>query len=568
MRQPRAGISQPRRRLVVQLLATCAIATAAVAAAWGVASGSTTHDLRGTFAIDVCPGQVSGTCTVNNYPQTWTIASIDLSSGALSGSGSGGGQSFTIAGTASGDSLTLTTTEPTYNAHVTATISADSNSFTGTYTDSNNGAGVVTGTRTSGPPTTTTSTSSSSTTTSTTSTNTTGKNPTATQISCYYDVASSTNNCHASVADAGAHPTTPTGSVTFTGSGNGSFPAGATCTLSLQAAGQNVGCSRIFNAPDGSLPSITATYGGDSRHNGSSGHTQYFGTNPSGATTDTTTPALPGQLPNEVDVSTIAPVSDATVEACVVVGDSSGATAAVQNSIRFGSVGGTAGLSRVRGLIHAENPPPNPPNTVPNVAKVLSDIQLLQMIANTASAAVDGAGSSLAPLSPALSSQANNAMSTATSDYNAVMNSYSTSGGSASGQAAEQAKLAAAQKQIDALSKKLQNAEKKSCPFINVNINVTINNHGLLERSEARAAASRGKLVTLGSRVLRHLPAGRLTIRLKLNHALLKRLAHGRTSTLASVRLVMVLPSKLLTDGDPSISVHYLRLQKGRQHKG
>ena len=558
MTQPRRRISQPGRRLMVQLLAICAIAAAAVATAWGVAAGSTPHDLRGTFAIDVCPGQVSGTCTVNNYPQTWTIASVDLGSGAVSGSGSGGGQNFTIAGTASGDSLTLTNTEPTYNAHVTATISADSNSFTGTYTDSNHGSGTVTGTRTSGPPTTTTTSSSTttSTTTSTTSTNTAGKNVTATQISCYYDVASSTNNCDASVADAGANPTTPTGTVTFTGPGNGSFPAGTTCTLALQTAGQNVGCSRIFYAPDGSLPTITATYGGDSRHNGSSGHTQYFGTNPSGSTTATTTPALPGQLPDEVDLTTTVPVSDATVEACATTDNSAATGASVQNSARSALDGATAGQHRVRGLMH---PPPFPPA---DYSHVMADIQMLQTLTNSAAATVAGAAAN------AKAARAeNNALQRAETDVQALRYGVDTSGLSASDQAAQQAKIDAAQKKIDALSAKLQNAEKKTCPLFNININVTVNNnHAPLQHSEARTAASRatGKLVALGSRGLRHLPAGRLTIRLKLNHTLLKRLARGHASTLVSVRLVMVLPSKVLTHGDPRISVQYLRLKKGR----
>src|ERR1700687_4085497 len=103
--QPRRRIRSVHRRMTLRLLAICAIATAGFAAAWGTASGSTTHDIRGTYAIDVCPGAVSGTCTVNNFPQTWTITSVDLSTGAVSGSGSGGGQSFTIAGTASGDTL-------------------------------------------------------------------------------------------------------------------------------------------------------------------------------------------------------------------------------------------------------------------------------------------------------------------------------------------------------------------------------------------------------------------------------------------------------------------------------
>jgi hypothetical protein len=153
----RVGDSRTARRAAVLGLIAGLGAMLGLLAGHPPAQASTTHDLRGTFTIDVCPGQVSGTCTVNNFPQTWTVATEESGSGAVAGTGAGTGtgnntQRFTLSGAISADSLDLTLVEGSYSSHVTATISADSNSFNGTYTDSNHGAGVVTGTRASGPP--------------------------------------------------------------------------------------------------------------------------------------------------------------------------------------------------------------------------------------------------------------------------------------------------------------------------------------------------------------------------------------------------------------------------------
>jgi hypothetical protein len=144
-----------RLRAFGLVLGSCATLVAVFG--WGTAHASTSHDLRGTFAVVVCPGQVSGTCTLNKYPQTWTITSEDLNSGAFSGTGVGTGeenkgQKFTVSGTISGETLNVTGVEGSYTSNTTATISADNNSFTGTYSDSSGGKGVESGTRTSGPP--------------------------------------------------------------------------------------------------------------------------------------------------------------------------------------------------------------------------------------------------------------------------------------------------------------------------------------------------------------------------------------------------------------------------------
>lgn len=105
--------------------------------------------------------------------------------------------------------------------------------------------------------------------------------------------------------------------MTFTGPPDGSFTSGATCTLAHQPTAPSVGfCSIIFTAPDGSLPTITATYAGDAQHAGSSGHTQFFAADPSGETDDTPGPATNGNYPNEVDLSTFVPADGTAIDAC------------------------------------------------------------------------------------------------------------------------------------------------------------------------------------------------------------------------------------------------------------
>src|ERR1035437_4956442 len=96
---------------------------------------------------------------------------------------------------------------------MTGTVSADSNTLNGTYTASGGGVGAISlyraGTTTT--PTTTTPT--------TTAPNPppTGSSPSATSVSCYFDVASGVDTCTAQVADAAKPPSAiPTGTVGLT----------------------------------------------------------------------------------------------------------------------------------------------------------------------------------------------------------------------------------------------------------------------------------------------------------------------------------------------------------------
>jgi hypothetical protein len=104
-----------------------------------------------------------------------------------------------------------------------------------------------------------------------------GAHPTSTSVTCSPGTVAvgQATTCTATVTDtAGGSQTTPTGMVTFASSGSGSFSA-SPCTLT--GSGASASCSVTYTLGASGTPSrtdtITATYGGNSTHGGSSGST-------------------------------------------------------------------------------------------------------------------------------------------------------------------------------------------------------------------------------------------------------------------------------------------------------
>ena len=142
------------------------------------------------------------------------------------------------------------------------------------------------------------------------------KRPTATSVTCNYEFATSENTCVASVGDGGSGtPVTPTGSVTFTTT-SGGFTSGASCSLAPTSGSPSVAsCTLVYFTMNSGLPTITATYGGDARHTGSSGDTQFLGIGTEGTYETPTGPS--GEYPNEVILNTEVPIDGTTVEGTV-----------------------------------------------------------------------------------------------------------------------------------------------------------------------------------------------------------------------------------------------------------
>jgi hypothetical protein len=105
-------------------------------------------------------------------------------------------------------------------------------------------------------------------------------NPTSTTVECSPGTVSAGRpiTCTAMVSDtAGSGHTTPTGAVSFTSSGPGSFGSGGTCALSETSTGV-ASCQLTYTpGPGGSSTdrsdTITADYGGDPTHDTSNGST-------------------------------------------------------------------------------------------------------------------------------------------------------------------------------------------------------------------------------------------------------------------------------------------------------
>ncbi len=115
--------------------------------------------------------------------------------------------------------------------------------------------------------------------------------PTTTTLSCAPGnvLVGGTATCTATVADPGASPLSPNGTVTFSGGGTATFGSGGSCTL----AGTPRQCSVTYT-PTGTAGTrtITATYGANGPHAGSSDtESVHFGEKRATSTTVVCTPA-------------------------------------------------------------------------------------------------------------------------------------------------------------------------------------------------------------------------------------------------------------------------------------
>jgi hypothetical protein len=166
-----------------------------------------------------------------------------------------GGGSGTVSGTVSANTLTLEGKgERGYTATGIETISADGLSWSGSYSDSAGTSGTLTASRPSLPVFETTPGT---------------LRPSAIQVLCNLEAATSNFTCTAQVGDGSREPTTkiPTGTVSFTAP-SGSFSPLAKCQLSAApGTGSVASCSVSYVAatkiPPGTQPPVTGAYSGD-----------------------------------------------------------------------------------------------------------------------------------------------------------------------------------------------------------------------------------------------------------------------------------------------------------------
>ena len=348
------------------------------------------------------------------------------------------------------------------------------------------------------------------------------KRPSSTMVTCNYEFATSENTCVAEVGDAGTGtPVTPTGTVTFTTT-SGGFTSGATCSLAPTSTSPSVAnCMLVYQTANSGLPEITATYGGDARHTGSAGHTQFLGAGSEEGTAETP-PGKPGEYPNEIELGLNIPTNGTTVE----------------------------------GVAQGANPDPAPlPLTLPALtgldATSAADLKLVE----TDLTKVDNTGAQNAADVKALDT------SLETLNQQAV-NAKNTASTPAA-QAEAQKLLQDTQKVEEELANEIKQKNELMKQIANNLGSVLIaSRHKTAKRQKTRA------IKPLGYVVQDNVPAGKLKLALKLNPAALNKLAGKRNSVSVYVRVDMFLPSALYKGGLPRVSVKRITLERAPGGKG
>ena len=251
---------------------------------------------------------------------SYDITSMDMATGALSGTAETEGVSFALAGTESGSVARITLKEGSYTAYDTLNLSILGSGHlggNGTFNSiefSETGAGFwAEQNQLPGEETSKKAKEEAERESQRRSRKISQAPHGHHRVTCNYEFATSENTCVAAVGDAGAGtPVTPTGSVTFTTT-SGAF-SGASCSLAPTSGSPSVGsCTLVYQTANSGLPEITASYSGDARHTASSGRTQFLGMG-SGEGTEEVPPGAPGQYPNEITLGLEVPTNGTTVE--------------------------------------------------------------------------------------------------------------------------------------------------------------------------------------------------------------------------------------------------------------
>jgi hypothetical protein len=451
---------------------------------------------------------------------SYTITSMNMTTGALSGTAEVSGIDFVVEGVESGSVARYTLKEGGYTAYDTLHLSLlpdghlggegtfNSIEFNETgssfWAEQNTAFGEEPGKKAKEEPA------------KKEEAETTAKRPTATSVVCDYEFATSENSCVASVGDAGpGAPVTATGSVKFTTT-SGGFSSGATCTLSPTPGSPSVAsCPLVYQTANSGLPEITATYSGDSRHAGSVGHTQFLGTGSSEAEEETP-PGKPGEYPNEVVLDLEVPASGTTVEA-VAQGP-------------------------------AESPAPVPmalPESGGLDAVSAADLKLVETDAKK----VDDSGAQNASEVKELD------QSIEKLNQRAV---EVTRAGAPAEQAESQTLTKDADEAIESISKMLKKQQE-----LELQLDKSVRSSAFAAAHGKHAKRTKTKAIKpLAQLVRRHAAAGKSKLTLKLDRAAVDRLAGKRNSVTVYVRVDMLLPSALYSGGIPRAFVKPITLKR------
>lgn len=336
--------------------------------------------------------------------------------------------------------------------------------------------------------------------------------PTATQVICNYVVATSLDECFATVGDAGPPPATaPTGTVSFTRTGSGLFQLGRTCALTSSPSAPTTGSCSVDYLPGAGegVPNISASYGGDSVHASSSGTTQFI--TPGDITTVSPSSSAPGQYPNTLTITTAAPAAGSDLSACALPGGPNGSAAQfpllpAQSVVKLME----AEYAKLARQTTISNPQPATAGSMTNlIQELLAQPGIEQVFGPPVNA----------------------------TDVN----------------------------QLDTLFTEIENLTQGGCQSTQL---VATTARVRLASTRARHRRTRRVHHTvLASRRLRHAPIGRVKLTLKLSRARLNALAHGRKAISLLVPMTIVAPSARLTSGVPTYLVERVTLKRGAPHR-
>jgi hypothetical protein len=508
-----------RQRLLLTLaLALLAVGGSLASLAPGIAAAEApAYNMTGTWTT----GYRSG---ATREPQngTWDITTMNMSTGAFSGTAEIESEQFKLTGTESGAEVhqELSLEGGGYVADDVYTLSVLASGHVGTNNGTFEGAGEFWAELTGPPEEAGKKAKEENEKKAQEEAEKSAKRPTSTSVTCNYEFATSENTCVAAVGDGGSGTSvTPTGSVTFSTT-SGGFTSGASCSLAPTSGSPSVGsCTLVYFTMNSGLPTITATYGGDSHHTGSVGNTQFLGMGTEGSY-ETPTGAS-GEYPNEVTLNTEVPISGTSVE----------------------------------GTVQSPEPNPSPvPLTLPALTGLdpisAGDLKLTETLATK----VDDSG-------------AQNAKDIKETNESIEKLSARTDELKKSASAAEQAEAKALEKDateaIDAYTKMLkEQAEVQKEILRNLG-----KGSAFAARHKAARKPKTRSLKPLAYVVEHGVAAGKLKLALHLNRAALRKFAAKRNSVTVLLRVDMVLPSSVYAGGVPRSFLEPITLKRAPKHK-
>lgn len=520
------------------LVLCAALASAAFAAP--------SSDVSGTWEV------FSGGCGCN-FDETYKMDS----SGNVTGTGPEPG--WTVTGNVSGATFTYTDHYAgTYESHVTVTLSGDGNAYEGSFKDINNATGEIKGKRLSGGGTKEPEKEKPA-----------GAHATGMTVSCDLDELTLQDTCTAVLADtAGQNPTGPIGTVTFAAA-SGFFPFGKACALhSSPSAPSTSSCSVEYAPGSGAgFPNVSASYAGDSTHGAASGSTQFIVPGGEAAGYEESGPGT--GYPNELTVEVQTPAPKTEVQAGVDQGETK-SPAPPGKHLR--AIEDPDIIPEMREEAAEREREQRYPDVIPEMRKEVEqreiqyekDIHELRTEINEMERKRAG-----------LNAEATEELTRVLQDDNVLAKQMAEQIASPGlkKDAASQPALEKLTKQSTELQKEIGEVLKIQHQQVEGVIRATSSASSLSVASLARTGKKRhgakikpaGRLVAVGHARLVASATGKVKLRLHVNRALVKRLAHGHKSVKLNLRILMVVPSHYLKTGLPLGTLRTITLHAGRR---